>query len=356
MTDKPFTSTALKWLKVKKFFINCRVVEWIVENFDSIDSFFNQSEKALLNKGWPRLMLADWRSARQYNEKNFIALLRSNEMRLLCIEDKAYPFLLKAIKNPPPVLFYKGDISCVCDNTISIVGSRNCSKEGVSITQEIARLLASNGYTIVSGLAIGIDTAAHKGAVKTGRTAAILGCGLDISYPLANRFLSEEIQSKGCVISEYFWGEQPFKLNFPYRNRIISGLSQSLIVIEAGEKSGALITANFALEQGREVLAVPGNPLERYSKGCNSLIKEGAFLIDELNDLEYFFDINSKKPTKEQLDDPVLKMLTQKPYSLEELVNLTKNSASKLLAHLTVLEIKQLISKNNKNKYYRILT
>ena len=204
--------------------------------------------------------------------------------------DKLYPELLKEIPDNPVYIFVKGDVTVLNNTSYAIVGSRKSSISGIKISRSLAYKIAKENINVVSGLAYGIDTAAHIGALdyKQGKTIAVLGNGLleeDI-YPKENLKLFREILLRGgLVVSEYVIGVKPEKYHFPARNRIISGLSKKIIVIEAGKNSGSLITVDFALEQGRDVYAVPGNILEVNSKGVNNLIKEGAKLLDSYEDL-----------------------------------------------------------------------
>ncbi|WP_456398188.1 DNA-processing protein DprA [Desulfurobacterium sp.] len=206
-------------------------------------------------------------------------------VKLLPFTEKEYPSILKKISSPPPILYVKGNL----DNSmaVSIVGSRKCSSYGRKIAYQLASFLSSNGVPVVSGLAYGIDTAAHKGAVETkGVTYAVLGCGIDVDYPSGNSSLKEMIiDSGGAIISEFPFGTSPSRENFPRRNRIISGLSVATIVVEANENSGALITAGFALDEGRDVFAVPANIDSVFSKGSNKLLKEGAVPLVEFEDV-----------------------------------------------------------------------
>ncbi|WP_456484869.1 DNA-processing protein DprA [Desulfurobacterium sp.] len=206
-------------------------------------------------------------------------------VKIVPFTEKAYPSILKKISAPPLVLYIKGEIK---DGfSISIVGSRKCSSYGRKIAYQLASFLVSHGVSVVSGLAYGIDTAAHKGAVESkGVTYAVLGCGIDINYPSGNRNLRERIlEEGGALISEFPFGTPPSKENFPRRNRIISGLSVATVVVEANENSGALITAGFALEQGRDVFVVPGNIDSVFSRGSNRLLKEGATPIVDFEDI-----------------------------------------------------------------------
>ena len=214
-----------------------------------------------------------------------VAALARSGARLVTLLDKEYPSLLKEISDPPPFLYLKGTLPN-SSTSIAIVGSRRASDYGISVTTRFSRELAEQGVTIVSGLALGVDAAAHRGALQlSGTTVGVLGCGIDQIYPPENRQLYREMEEKGAIVSEFAPGTQPDAPNFPRRNRIISGMSRGVLVVEAAERSGSLITARFALEQGREVFAVPGNINFRASRGTNSLIKEGAKLVETVADI-----------------------------------------------------------------------
>ncbi|MGH8057785.1 MAG: DNA-processing protein DprA [Candidatus Entotheonellia bacterium] len=201
-------------------------------------------------------------------------------------EDRAYPPLLKAIDDPPPVLYVKGELGDPTRPAVALVGSRRPSTYGKVVAEQLARGLAGAQVTVVSGLARGIDSTAHVGALAGGgQTIAVLGCGLAYLYPPENRPLADRISQQGAVVSEFSMGSKPDRLNFPLRNRTISGFSLGTVVVEAGERSGALITAQWALDQGREVFAVPGNITAPMSRGTNRLIKLGAKLVERVEDI-----------------------------------------------------------------------
>jgi DNA processing protein len=200
--------------------------------------------------------------------------------------EDSYPALLKTIDDPPPVLYVKGDLAHLLPLGIAMVGSRQPSTYGKVMAEQLARGLADCGVTVVSGLARGIDSVVHVSTIDGGgRTLAILGCGLLCMYPPENRRLAERISHHGAVVSEFPMATKPDRLNFPLRNRTISGVSLGTVVVEAGERSGALITAQWALEQGREVFAVPGNVTAPTSRGTNRLIKMGAKLVENVEDI-----------------------------------------------------------------------
>lgn len=214
-----------------------------------------------------------------------------NKIKKITLDNENYPTLLKQIYDPPKVLYVKGNTDILNNISVAIVGCRDSTKYGNKATQYFAYNLSKNNINIISGLAKGIDSFAHIGALQAkGKTIAVLGCGLDIVYPKENEDLFKEIiKQGGAIISEYPIGTKPKKNNFPARNRIISGLSRAIIVVEAREKSGALITADFAMEQGRNVFSVPGNINSITSVGTNQLIKDGAIPVcnyqDVLNNL-----------------------------------------------------------------------
>lgn len=206
--------------------------------------------------------------------------------------DEIYPERLKEIYNPPVLLFYQGDISLLKTPKLAFVGSRQASSQGIKAVQKIVTELNQN-FTIVSGLAKGIDTASHLSAIKNKiPTIAVIGTGLDIFYPLENRKIQEYLAKNQLILSEYPVGEKPLRYHFPERNRIIAGLSHGVVVIEAKLRSGSLITCERALEEGRDIFAVPGNIADGFSDGCNHLIQQGAKLIYQAQDIleEYLYD------------------------------------------------------------------
>ncbi len=233
---------------------------------------------------------------------------------VLVLDDGSYPGLLREIDDPPIVLYVKGDWQVCFDQPgVGVIGSRMCSTYGENASEMLARDLASRGITVVSGLARGIDTAAHRGAMRgQGKTVAVLGTGIDSVYPKENNGLVREIlASGGCLVSQFPLGTPPLKDNFPYRNRIISGLSLGVLIVEASERSGSLITARLAMEQNREVMAVPGNITSSNSFGTNYLIKSGAKLVQQWQDVvaelpsEISAAILPPKIEKEKAEDAV---------------------------------------------------
>lgn len=237
--------------------------------------------------------------SRSAAQKEF-ELARRQNIRLLAFDDPEYPENLRAAEDAPPVIYVRGQINCLRQPlSLSIVGARNASLNGRKLASQISCELTSQGIMIVSGMARGIDTAAHKGAMfalnRTGSTVAVLGTGIDIAYPAENQKLCEQIAGQGAVISEFPLGTEPSAGNFPRRNRIVSALTDGTLVVEASLHSGSLITARLALEQGRDVFAVPGFPTDERSAGPNKLIKDGAFLVENAEDILNVLSANARR-------------------------------------------------------------
>ena len=266
---------------------------------------------------------------------------------LLALGDDDYPRALLEIADPPTVLYALGDTGMLNRPAMAMVGSRNATRQGVLDAQEFARALSESGYAIASGLALGIDSAAHRGGLAgPSSTIAVVGTGLDRVYPAANRDLAGDIAARGVIVSEFPLGTPPVAANFPRRNRIISGLSCGVLVVEAALKSGSLTTARFALEQGREVFAIPGSIHSPFSKGCHWLIKQGAKLVESAEDVLGELGARIPPPAEPQscpgepgAVDPVLEALGHSPASLDALSLRTGTPASQIAADLTQLEL-----------------
>ncbi|MBC7335172.1 MAG: DNA-protecting protein DprA [Clostridia bacterium] len=268
------------------------------------------------------------------------------------VEDERYPELLREIPDPPPVLFARGRPVPPDAVLLAIVGTRRASAYGRRVARELARAVTAAGMGVVSGLARGIDTEAHLGALEAGGfTVGVLGCGLDMVYPPENGRLYAAVAAHGLLLSEFPLGTRPRAGNFPARNRIISGLARGVVVVEAGERSGALITADLALEQGRDVFAVPGPVTSPCSRGSNSLIKQGAKLVDSAADILEEYGLvppprvaEHVSPAKlEPRERRILGLLGGTPVQLEELAELSGYNISELAQVLTLLELKGLV-------------
>ena len=271
-----------------------------------------------------------------------------------------YPNILKEIFDPPMVLYYRGTLQPEADRA-AIVGSRKFTPYGEGIAMEFGERLAAAGLTVVSGAARGIDTSAHKGALRSGRTVAVLGCGVDVAYPSENRRLLHEIAlSGGAVLSEYGPGTQPLPAFFPARNRIISGLSQGTLVVEAARRSGSLITAEMALAEGRDVFAIPGSIYSGTSQGCNHLIQQGAKLVQTPADILEEYGLAAPPPKKERPrmtpeERQVWQVLSfEHPLSIDEIImSLPDGELSNLAFILLQMEMKGLVIENELHAYRR---
>ncbi len=272
---------------------------------------------------------------------------------LLTLNDEDYPNTLKAIDDAPAVLYIRGALTPTDDLALSVVGTRKATQYGRDVAHDLCKRLAQHGITIISGMAQGIDSAAHLGALAGGgRTIAILGCGVDVVYPRENRDLAQKIIANGALVSEFPIGTQPIPTNFPRRNRIVSGMALGVLVIEAPEGSGALITAELAAEQGREVFAVPGNILNPMSRGANRLIQDGAKLVmqaeDILNELSVAYTNTQTREKTEQIipanatEAAILQVLNADPVHIDDLARLSGLPISELSSTLTILELKGL--------------
>lgn len=286
--------------------------------------------------------------------------LEKQGLRFITYEESEYPANLRQIFDPPLVLYIKGAIVPEDSVSVAIVGSRKASNYGKGVAQNLARELAGLDITVVSGLARGIDSHAHKGALEgNGRTIAVLGCGIDIVYPPENRSLKERIEDTGAVISEFPPGTEPFKYNFPARNRIIAGMTLGTVVVEAGLKSGALITAEFALESGREVFAVPGDILRENSRGPHRLIKEGAQLVEGCDDILSALKLNRARPVAKEanLSDEerkILNCLKDGAKQAAVIVDEVGLPSQLALAQISMMELRGLIRRGPGNLYSRV--
>jgi len=289
--------------------------------------------------------------------KRELYLLEKVGGRIITLEEKVYPSRLKDIYDPPPVLYVRGEIKKEDELSISIVGSRKTSPYGRWFTEKISQDLAQHGVTIISGMARGIDSVAHQGAIEAGgRTMAVLGCGVDVVYPRENRRLCEQIIDHGAVLSEFPMASPPEAGHFPKRNRIISGLSLGVVVVQAGKRSGSLITAGYALEQGRDVFAVPGNVGAESSQGTNQLIKEGAKLVESSEDIleEILPQWKREEKVRSSAEDPgrglskeeraLYDLLGDTPLHIDAIIREMQWEAGKVSSLLLDLELKGLVS------------
>ncbi len=344
-----------------------RSIARIVEHFGDPESFF----RAGVNE-WRAVGLKpptcdylnnpDWKRI----DEDLVWQTHSDH-HILLAERPDYPPLLSQIADPPPLLFVVGAVGCLDGRHLAVVGSRNPSPGGVRTAREFSEALSRSGLGIVSGLALGIDAASHQGALMAGGlTIAVGGTGPDRVYPHSNRKLAENILAGGgALITEFPPGIGPVAGNFPRRNRIISGLSLGTLVVEAAPRSGSLITARMALEQGREVFAVPGSIYNPLSRGCHDLIKEGAKLVQDIQDILEEFDFSGLWPhsassgitpetTDEAAHHQLLKSMGHDPVTVDDLVSLTGEATGNITMMLTLLELEGSIASAPGGGYYRL--
>ncbi|MEI6737139.1 MAG: DNA-processing protein DprA [Pseudomonadota bacterium] len=289
--------------------------------------------------------------------------LEQESNHIVTLADEDYPSSLFEIADPPPLLYLKGRRELIGKPCIAVVGSRNATPGGLQNAEAFSLNLSEAGLTIVSGLALGIDAAAHRGGLKgSASTIAVIGTGLDLVYPARNKPLAQEISQQGLIISEFSLGTPAVASNFPRRNRIISGLSRGVLVVEAALASGSLITARQAGEQGREVFAIPGSIHSPFSKGVHHLIKQGAKLVDEANDILVELQWAIKTQSKAEnygseatvVADPILAAMGFDAVSADELASRTNIATHLLIAKLTEFELDGQIAQMAGGKYQRL--
>lgn len=335
--------------------------------FYSLIKKFGTAEEALEYVGDKAFPLA--------KAEDEIARAEKQNIRILLYTDLLYPDALTHTYDAPPVLFYKGDPNLLSKTTIGVVGTRNSSAAGINITKKLCLELGEKGYVVASGLARGIDTEAHKSTLKTGTIAVVAG-GLDVVYPPENKKLYEQIAEQGLILAENPPGTEPIARNFPQRNRIISGISAGILVVEAARKSGSMITADYALREGREVFAVPGSPLDPRSGGTNFLIKNGAVLVESASDIidnlgkglapqllnlreqeepEYEVEETVKENARALAAEPaqmnsLISILSITPVTVDEIVQQTGQHVSLINQQLLELEMEGRIRRTIGNK------
>ena len=382
------------WLSELKGLRNQTCLALLRRFGDPESIFYADADELLLTDGVERSQLKLLENHDLAPADRILADCQRLDIRLLTLSDAAYPGRLKNIYDPPALLYCKGRLPLLDDLLcVAVVGTRDCTPYGVACAEKLGFGLASGGAAVVSGLAKGIDAAAIRGALRAGGvTVGVVGNGLDVYYPYESRYLYEDVASAGILLSEYPPGTEPASGHFPVRNRIISGLSLAALVVEAPEKSGALITAATALEQGRDVFAVPGPIDAPASVGCNCLIRDGAGLVSDASDIlreyEGRFVLNLKEsreqpetlgyqarmapepkpvaPTlslrhsdAELTDDQiaVLKALSDtEPMQVDDLTELVEIPTRRVLSALTVLEIDQYVAQHPGKRYTRTVT
>jgi DNA processing protein len=336
----------------------------LLDYFGDLERAWKASPEALRQAGLGPKTVAMIQKARCSVDLDAeVQRVKRAEIEMLTWHDTEYPSRLKEIQHPPPLLYKLGAFLPEDRWSIAIVGTRQVTPYGRSVTELIASHLAAQGLTIVSGLARGVDGIAHRAALQAGgRTIAVLGSGLDYIYPPEHDGLVKDIKKQGAVISDYPLGTLPEPTNFPPRNRIISGLSLAVVVTEAGQRSGALITANFAADQGRDVMAVPGDITRPTSRGCNRLIRDGALPVSDANDVLQALDLEllarheaaAEVLPEDSNERTVLEALSDEPQHVDEIYAHSHMTMSEITASLSMLELKGRVRHVGGMKYIRL--
>lgn len=335
--------------------------------FESPQQVFTSTHTERVNSGLFRKQTLEYLMTTNISSVQAdIDWVKADDCHILTLIDKDYPPQLKAISDPPPILYVRGDVKCLSAPQLAIVGSRNPSTGGKQNAYDFSNRLAKLGLVITSGMASGIDAQAHIGALEVqANTIAVCGTGLDRIYPAKHKSLAHQISMQGALVSEFFIGTAPVASNFPRRNRIISGLSLGALVVEASIKSGTMITARLAAEQGKEVFAIPSSIHNPLAEGCHELIKQGAKLTSDIDDIinelpqGLLGDISPVKidrSTKEldKTDLNVLKCLSYEALTVDQLVEKTKLSPQVVMQELLLLELDNQIEKTSSQGYILI--
>jgi DNA processing protein len=335
----------------------------LLDAFGSVEAAWTAPADALRDVGLDRRSIQNLVELRaKLDLASELTRVLNAGISLLTWDDPRYPARLKAINDPPPVLYIRGELRAEDDFGVAVVGTRSISNYGREAARTIAGDLAKAGITVISGLARGIDAVAHRAALDAGgRSIAVLGSGVDVIYPWENKKLAMDLVERGALISEYSLGTQPEASNFPPRNRIVSGLSRGVVVVEAGEVSGALITARFAADQGRDVFAVPGSIFARNSTGVNRLIRDGAIPVTSINDILEALNLTQVEaqveaqlllptdPTEAQLFD----QLADDPVHADEISRATGLPIATVTGTLALMELKGLVHSAGGMTYVR---
>jgi len=354
MDDSAATLEKCQWLSLSQIDgLGCQTFCQLLKTFGSPSEIYRKKFKELRAVVSEKIALEIGRGIDQTALEDTLKWLAQANNHLVTLADADYPKALLEITDPPPLLYAKGKLALLNQPSIAIVGSRNASVQGEKNAEAFAQGLAEHGLCIVSGLALGIDGAAHRGALKAkGDTIAVVGTGLDKVYPAQHRDLAHQIANSGLIVSEFPLGTLSKPQNFPRRNRLISGLSLGCLVVEANLKSGSQITARLSAEQGREVFAIPGSIHSPLAKGCHQLIKQGAKLVDSLQDIVEELKLSpaiSQPTTPEnsatsQDQQALLDAMGYDAISIESLVQLTGLTVSALSTMLTLLELEGKIT------------
>lgn len=345
--------------------IGSRTIEKLYQHFKDIEKAYNCDKSELKNIDGLSVNLAEkfLKNRDKIDPDKKLEEVLNRGIKFLTLEDENYPKLLKEISNPPAVLYYKGDLSrCNFDRNLAIVGSRKASTNGKQSLKKIIDALCNTDICIVSGLALGIDTSAHNLAIENNlATIGVIASGFDYIYPSQNKDLYNKIiEEHGVIFTEYFPTFKPISFRFPQRNRIVTGLSKGTLVVEATLKSGALISANLTLEQGRELMCVPGSIITPNTEGIYKLLKNGATMATEVNDILDALNweiktnnINSQEKfnTLNDTEKSIINCLKIEPLAFDTIVSQTNIQTDELLTCLTMLELKGIIIQVNGDRY-----
>lgn len=321
------------------------------------------SKGAATSAGFSPDLAASWaEGVRRNDPSEILRNMDERKIRVVVVGEREYPDLLSEIHDPPLALFLRGELPAPEATCVSIVGSRKATPYGLEVAEWLSRGISREGMHVVSGAAIGIDSVAHAGALHQDRpTTAVLGCGVDVVYPRTNASLFERIRRRGCLMSEYLPNARPLKHHFPARNRLIAGLARAVVVVEASEKSGALLTADFALEEGREVMAVPGSVLSSNSRGTNALIRKGATPVTSPSEIlegvgysgqGQLFRVSNPGVENEK-ERAICDALSCGGLDLEDLSLAVNMSVPETLAAVSSLEIRGLVRRGPGGQYQR---
>jgi DNA processing protein len=352
----------LEWMSADKYWLGFNLVkgigpakiEALLSYFGDVEAAWHATDSQLQKLGLDERSRSNLREARQsFDLDHELAKVHEKHITLLTWDSKDYPSYLREVDAPPPLLYVVGSLEDIDRWAVAVVGTRRVTAYGRQITQELVSGLVQNGVTIISGLARGVDAVAHRTALENGgRTIAVLGSGPDNIYPPEHRDLARAVvRGRGAIVTDYPLGTKPEAKNFPPRNRIISGLSLGVVVVEADERSGSLITARFALEQGREVFSVPGNINNIYSRGTNRLIQQGAKLVTGANDileelnLSMVFEHSAvQKALPETAEEAALfDHLSSEPVHVDDLSRASGLTSQVVSSTLTLLELKGIV-------------
>ena len=359
------------WLALNAAELPPRTALDLLDHFGSPDAVTSAGLPSLYSVS--RLSAAEVGRLEEARERDFTKdseALRRLNVRLVTIEDAEYPTNLRQIYDPPPVLFVRGTLLPADERAIAIVGTRRATPYGRLVTETLARDLAARGVTVVSGMAVGADAAAHRGALSAGgRTIGVLACGIDVLYPRDTLELREEAVKRGAVISELPLGTQARAGRFHARNRLISGLALGVVVTEAPEQSGALITANLAANQGRQVFAVPGSVNSEFSRGTHALLRDGARLVESVEDIleevafpDALVPVEAKAEEEERVSDSgltgdesdILRALSLQQRHMDDIIEHAQLPSSRASAGLLMLELKGMVRRLPGNMYMRV--